>query len=224
MRISRLAAGLVTVGLIGFAPVAITSPATAAGTETPVATVTSYDTDGIFEYGDDLNLSASVKSASGSSVFTGTYALQVSTPATPAFTTVATGTASGFISFDITATTNAVYQLVYSGGTSGSGSSATTYTATTSAPFTVRTTRKLSLKTNRLKVIGKVTPDYGKKKIKVLRKDGKKFKKYASVKTNKKGKFTFNAPRRNKFKFILVVPGDATFTASPSVVYTVRVY
>lgn len=219
MRISRLAAGLVTAGLVGFAPIAVTAPADAA-TVTTVATLTSYDTDGVFEYGDDLSLTGSIKSSTGGSVFSGTYALQVSTAATPAFTTIATGTASGFLSFDVPASANATYQLVYSGGSSSSD----TFTATTSAPYAAKVTRKLSLKTKRLQVIGKVSPDYSKKKIKIFRKDGKKFKKFASVKTDKKGRFTFNAPRRNKFKFIVVVPGDSTFTANPPVLYTVTVY
>lgn len=227
MRPSRLVAGLVTAGLVGFVPIAISAPANAdtIGSATTL-TVSPPFSSANFEVGDSLYFNGTVRGADGTSTpNSGTATLQVYTPATPAWTSIATDSSPSSLYFpDVKATTNAQFKVVFSGGPSGYGSSADTLTPSESVPVAVAVTRKVKLKTNRLKVSGKVTPDYAKKKVKVLRKAGKKFKKFAAVKTDKKGRFVFNAPRRNKFKFVLVIPGDASFVAVPSNVYTVRIF
>jgi uncharacterized cupredoxin-like copper-binding protein len=228
MRMSRLAAGLITVGLVGVSPVALSTSANAAalGSVTTLTLTAPYGGATAYEVGDTLSFSGSVKGSDGTSTPTvGTASLQVYSPSLPTWTTIAADTSPSSLYFSgVTASTNAVYKVVFSGGTSGFGNSANTYTPSESAGVAVQVVRKVDLKTNRLQVIGKVTPNYGKKKVKVLKKVGKKFKKYKTVKTNSKGKFVFNAPRVNKFKFVLVIPGDANYVAYPSNVYTVRVY
>lgn len=213
MRITRLVAGLVTAGLVGLVPLAASAPANAA-TVGAVTTLTISNTQPV-EYGTELSISGGTKGANGEFISTGSTSLQVLLPGAAAYTTIATVTTSpGFVSFDgVVAASNATYKLVFSGGTGGFGSSANTYTASESVPTPVAVQRKVNLKTSGLKVIGKVTPDYDKKKVKILKKVGKKYKKYASVKTNKKGKFVFRAPNRRGFRFIVKIPGDASFTA-----------
>ena len=228
MRITRLVAGLVTAGLVGLVPLAATAPANAAGTQASTTTLTlspSFD-GGPFEIGDTLNFTGTVTGADGTSTPNstngGTATLLVSSPSNPTFTPIATDT-GGSLYFSVQASTNATYKVSYSGGISGFGTSATTLTGSESAPIGVAVARTLKIKTNNLTINGKVLPSFGKEKIKILKKAGKKYKKYTSVKTNKKGKFTFRAPRKNKFRFAVVVPGNALYSAAVEY-YIVRIF
>lgn len=205
MRISRLAAGLVTAGLVGVTPLVVTAPANAA-TLTTTTTLSAPSVTAV-TYKDDLFFSGSVVGSDGSAPITGTATLQVYTPASPVWTGVATDTSPSSLSFEVPALSNAQYKVVFSSG----ASSANTYTASESTPVTITVARLIKPKTKGLTVLGKVTPDYGKKKLVILSKQGKKYKKYATVKTNKAGKFSFRAPGRTGFRFAVVVPGDANF-------------
>lgn len=212
MRTSRLVAGLVTAGLVGLAPVALSAPANAATLPTTASLTVSpplAKKATAFSYGDALRFSGAVTGSDGSTPSGGTATLQVSTPAVPTFTTVSTDTSPGYLYFpDVTAQSKAVYKVVFS----GYSSSTNTYNPTESAPLTVAVSRAIKPKTKGLTVSAKVSPDYPRGKVKILRKDGKKFKKYATVKTNKKSRFSFRAPNRRGFKFVVVIPGDATFS------------
>ena len=128
---------------------------------------------------------------------------------------LATDDSAYFYFSGLTAVSNASYKVVFAGGTSGFGSSANTLTASESAPVTFSVSRTIKAKTKGLKVIGKVVPDFGKKKLKILQVVGKKkTKKYARVKTNKAGRFTFRAPNKRGFRFVVVVPADAMYAAT----------
>ena len=224
MRLNRLVAGVVTAGLAVAGPVLVSAPAHAA-TVTTTTTISAMDT--AYDYGDKIYISGKVTDPSGQSVYTSgsSATLQVSTPATPAWTTIATESGSGSFYFDsFKATSNAQYKVVYSGGTSGSGSAANTYTASESAPFSVTVARTVSVKEKGLKIVGKIKPDYAKKKVKILQvldKKGKKTKKFATLKTSKKSTFSFKAPGRRGFRFIAVIPGDAMNAGTTTLVYTV---
>jgi hypothetical protein len=213
MRMSRLVTGLVTLGLAGAAPVLVSAPANAVPVGTTVTLSTSTPGDVDHEYNDNVYLTGNVTAADGSYISYGTATLQVQTAANPTWTTVATDTSPGGLSFTVKATSNANYQVVYSGGSNGSTYTPKEYQPGTSAPLAITTARKLTIPPAKgLKITGKVTPDYTKKKVKILQQVGKKkVKKYATVKTNKKGRFSFKAPNKIGFKFIVVIPADAMY-------------
>jgi hypothetical protein len=225
MRMTRLVTGLVSVGLAVAGPVLLSAPsAQAAGTVASTVSVDPLSSTTIV-YGDDIYISGHVTTPDGHSPNTPTTVyLQVQTPSNPTWTTVGTS-ASGYFFFDnVVPQTNANYQVVFPGGTSGFGGSAVTMAPAVSAPITISVQRKVVPKTKELRVFGKVTPDFAKKKIKILQVlKHKKTKRYATVKTDKKGKFSFRAPKQNKFKFILLVPGDANYAAVANT-YIVHVY
>ncbi len=225
MRITRLVTGLVTVGLAAAGPVLLSAAPAQAATVPSTVTVDPLTTNAI-TYGDDLYISGKVTAPSGNTPNSpSTVSLQVSTPSNPTWTTVATDDSAGYFSFsDVVPQTNATYKVVFPGGTEGFGSSANTMAPAESAPIAISVARKVDARTKDLNVLGKVTPDFAKKKIKILQIVGhKKTKKYATVKTDKKGKFSFRAPKKNKFKFILMVPADANYAAVANQ-YIVHVY
>jgi uncharacterized cupredoxin-like copper-binding protein len=214
MRLTRLVAGVVAAGLTLTGPVLLSSPAHAADVATTVTVNPPARTE--LAWGDKLSLSGKIAQADGKYTNSGsTASLQISTPANPAWTTVDTATAtSSFYFSNIAVPSNAQFKVVFSGGTSGFGASANTVLASESAPVAVTVARTLSIKTKKLKVLGKVTPKYAKGKVQILQLVGKKAKKYKTVKTDKKARFVFNAPRKNKFKFIVVIPGSAEYAGT----------
>lgn len=207
MRISRLVSGVVVAGLVGVVPVAVSAPANAAalGSTTTLALSTPAED---ITYRDSLSFSGNVRGSDGSAPLGGTASLQVFTAAAPVWTTIQTdSTASSYFFSDVTAGSNAQYKVVFG----GAADSRNTYGPSESAPVSVAVQRKVKAKTKGLSVIGKVSPDYRKGKVKILVKKGKNFKKYKAFKTDKKGRFTFRAPKRNGFRFVVSIPGDATF-------------
>jgi hypothetical protein len=225
MRTARLVTGLVTVGLAVTGPVLLSAvPASAATTVPSTVSVDPLSSTSIV-YGDDIYISGHVTTPDGQSPNTPTTVyLMVQTPSNPTWTTVGTS-ASGYFFFEnVVPQTNATYEVAFPGGTEGFGASAVTMAPAVSAPIVISVARKVDAKTKDLRVLGKVTPDFAKKKIKILQVlKHKKTKRYATVKTNKKGKFSFKAPRKNKFRFILLIPGDANYTATSNQ-YIVHVY
>lgn len=219
MRISRLVAGAVTAGLVGVVPLAVSAPASAAP-----ATITLTTSTPAVVYKDSLSFSGNITGPNGGFITSGTASLQVFTAAAPVWTTIQTDTsASSYFFSGVVAGSNAQYRVAYSGGSSGSSSAPVAADPGTSAPVAVAVQRKVKAKTKGLSVIAKVTPDYGKKKVQILVKKGKKFKKFKTFKTDKKGQFTFRAPKRNGFRFVVSIPGDATFAAVYNP-YRVRVF
>ena len=232
MRITRLVAGTVTAGLVGITPIAISAPANADGqTYTPVVTATLNIEDSPFEapymYGGGFYVSGTVTDPSG--LYDGNSAadvayLQVYTSSNPVWTTIATDDSPGFLFFDadFTFTENAQYKVVFPGATASSAYE-DTFLAGESAVMAAPVTRKVAFSNPKGTLIkGKVTPNYGKKKIKVAKKVGKKWKKYKTFKTTAAGKyrFTLPAPRRGKTQWRITVPGNAQFTAWETKGYT----
>ncbi len=215
MRITRLVSGLVTTGLVVTAPLIVSAAPAEAATIGSTVTVSPLSSTEL-EYGDSIYISGTVKGVDGKTPNSpAPVALVVSTPANPTWTVVGVDDSAYFSFSSVKPSSNATYKVVYGGGTSGYGGSVNTLTPSESAPLTVTVSRKIAAKTKGLKVIGKVLPDYGKKKVKILQVVGKKkTKKYARVKTNKKGRFTFKAPNRSGFRFVVVVPADASFAGT----------
>ena len=223
MRMPRLITGLVAAGLLGVTPLAVSAPAQATDNLTTVTELT-VSQPGIV-YGDDVYFQGRVTGSDGLGASDGTVALQVLTPANPVWTTVASDDYAGIFSFyDIAPASNAQYKVVYS------GYAATTtfednYAPSESAPLAVGVARAIKGKTPGLRVVGKVKPEYKKAKVKVLRKVGKKYKPFKTVKTNKKSKFSVKLPagkRGKRLYFRLYIPGNATFSATAADYYTIR--
>ena len=230
MRITRLVAGTVTAGLLGVTPIAISAPAQADGqTYTPVVTTTLNISNSPYEapyvYGGGFYVSGTVTDPSGiESPSGGTASLQVLTSSNPAWTTIAVDDSPGYLFFDgdFTFSENAQYKVVFSGSTA-LGAWDDSYLAGESVAMAAPVTRKVVFSNPKGTLIkGKVTPSYGKKKIKVQRKVGKKWKKYKTFKTTAAGKyrFTLPAPRRGKTQWKISVPGNAQFTTWQTTGYT----
>lgn len=226
MRITRLVAGTVTAGLLGVTPIAISAPAHAV-TENRTTTTTIellYVEPGTAAaYGDDVALRGTVLDNTGASTYEGTVTLYQITAANPAGIAIATVPASGYIAFpDVKATENSAFKAVYS-GYAATATYENNYAASEAVPVALPVTRKVVFKNPKGTLIkGKVTPDYGKKKIKVQKRVGKKWKKFKTFKTTSTGtyKFTLPAPRRGKTQFKISVPGNAQFTTWETTGYT----
>lgn len=220
MRISRVIAGALSAALLGLVPVALTSaPAHAADN----ATVTTLQVSrNLLEYKSGYSpfLSGSVKTADGSSVYAGNVSLQAS-EAGSAWKTIKTVTASGYLSFsDVIPNKNTAYRVVYAGG----ADSRNTYQASSSGTVTVKVMRKLTIKNPKgTKIKGKVAPKYAKKKIVIKKKVGKKWKKFRTLKTNKKSRFTVTLPaKRKRTYFRFIVPGNKAYAKNVSEGSTIR--
>lgn len=210
MRFTRTITGAVTAGLLGLVPVAVGSPATAATENlTTVTEVSTYSTLPI-TVGDDISLRGSVTASDGGSAYDGTVTLMVSTPDVPTWTVVATSDTT-YESFEVKPKTNAAYKIVYSGYTATTAYE-DTYAPSESAPFAVTVKRKATFKTPGLWLVGKIKPDFKKKKVTLKRKKGKKYVAWKKVKTNKKGVFRVKAPNKRGFKFSVTIPSDAKYT------------
>lgn len=216
MRFTRLVAGLTTAGLLGLAPVAISSPAGATENLTTTVTIEQNYGDPVVEYGTEVSFIGSVVASNGDSVYEGTVTLYRLTPADPTWVPMATVESGGYISFEnFKPQTNAAYKAVYSGATAVDAYH-DNYAASETAPYAVNVFRKLSIKNPRGTFIkGKVAPKYKKKKIVILKKVGKKYKKFRTLRTNKKSRFstTLPASRRRTF-FRITVPGDKNFVTA----------
>lgn len=232
MRITRLVAFTVTTGLLGVTPLAISAPAHADGqTYAPVITATLNVEDSPFEapymYGGGFYVSGTVTDPNGlydANSDADVAYLQIYTASNPVWTTIATDESPGFLFFDgdFTFPENAQLKVVYPGA-AAAYSFQDSFTAGESVPINAPVTRKVVFKNPKGTLIkGNVSPDYGKKKIKVAKKVGKKWKKYKTFKTTSAGKyrFTLPAPRRGRTQWRITVPGDAKFTAWETKGYT----
>lgn len=221
MRITRLVAGAVTAGLLGVTPIAISAPAHADGqTYTPVITFeineSGLPAQAPFEYGQGFYASGKITDPTGIEGPSGGQAfLQVMTASNPTWTTIATDDSPSYLFFDgdFRFSENAQYKVVFTGSTA-LGSWDDSYTAGESTAIVTPVTRKVVFKNPKGTVIkGKITPKYKKKPIKVQKKVGKKWKKFRTFKTTKRGtyRFTLPAPRRGKWRWKITVPGNSQF-------------
>lgn len=207
MRFNRIITATVTAGVVGLVPVAVSSPASAA---TTYATAVALEADApAVVFGDEVSFSGGVTDTTGGPASTGTISLQVYSGKNPAWTEIQTDTSpSSFFFSDVKPEANSQYKVVYSGATETDGD---VYTPSESAAVTVGVQRKTVLKTKGLVVIGKVKPDFGKKKVVIQKKQGKKYVPFKKIKTNAKGAFRFKAPSNKGFKFSVTIPTDANY-------------
>lgn len=222
MRITRLVAGTVAAGLLGITPIAVAAPSQATVNLTTTTTATPSET--AVAYGDEINIVVEVVGSDGNSVIDGTSTLYAMEAGSTTWAPVATGTYPGSDFYPVKPLANTAYKVVYS------GYAATTayednYTASESATFTVGVARNVTISKAkaRLTIKGKVKPDYKREKVKIQIKKGKTFKKYKTIRTNRKSQFQVRlpAPRRgNKLYFKITVPGSSKFLSYSEVWYT----
>lgn len=180
------------------APTVSTTTTLAVGNGTPLT------------YGTGGYLVGAVKDSTGSSVYDGTVDLQALPYGASAWTTIASDTASGYISFDVTPNISTRYQLVYRGGSTSSA----TYRGSTSTSVAEPVARKLAIHHKGLHMRGNVSP--AKKKLKIVFKLIKhhKLHKWFSVKTNKKGKFSKHIKGKVGTKFTVIVPSSGGYVGT----------
>lgn len=208
MRLTRLTAGLVSAGLLGLTPVALASPAQATENLTTTTTVSTYSELPI-TYGDEISLSPDVVASDGGGAYKGTVTLYVQTAKNPTWTPVAT-VPDTYSSVDVKPSINSNYKFVYSGYTATS-TYEDNYAPSESAPFAVGVKRKAAFRTPGLYLVGKIKPDFKRKKVILKRKKGKKYVAWKKVRTNKKGAFRVKAPNQRGFKFSVTIPSDSKY-------------
>jgi len=127
-----------------------------------------------------------------------------------AWTTIATSPYTGY-SGSTPAVGNAVYRVTYSGDTGGQWLPTTAELAVS----VQRDVSTVSISGKRAGVKGKLTPA-AKTKITAFKKHGKKWKKFKTIRSTAKGRYTMilPTPRRGKFQWKIVFAGDQQFTAS----------
>jgi hypothetical protein len=214
MRITRLVAGSVTAGLLGLAPIAVAAPSHATDNLTTTTAATPSETELV--YGEDFYVSVDVDASDGFSAFKGTSTLYAMEAGSAAWVPVATGTSPSSTYFDVKPQATTTYKVVYSGYTATS-TSEDTYAPSESAAFTVSVARKITYPSSGFVIKGKVTPDYGKKKIviQVSKKQNKGFKKYKTIKTKSNGKYKIALPKRGgTWYWSFIVKGDSRYEAN----------
>ena len=212
MRFTRIIAGTITAGLIGLVPVAISSPASATENLTTTTTLEQNYGESVITYGEETSLVAAVLASNGSSAPYGTVTLYQYTPQNPVWTPVETIASGGYAPFtNVKPLTNASYKAVFSGSTA-TATFQDNYAPSESVPVAIGVKRKAVFKTPGLFLVGKTKPDFGKKKVILKRKKGKKYVAWKKVRTNGKGQFRVKAPNQRGFKFSVTIPSDSKFT------------
>ncbi|HEY0952941.1 hypothetical protein [Nocardioides sp.] len=227
MRTRRLLAALTTAFVAGPALAVATAAPAAAATATHIVgsdggawiSGPGYRTQpGVPVFGDSLSLSINVVTDSGEQVYDGTLTVQRQLAGQSTWTTVASST-SAYLYDSTSAKGNATYRVIYSGSGDYAGSTATV-AAKIQRKFDITPT---SGRTAGMKV--KVSPKY-KGAITIMKKQGKTWKKFKTVRTNSKSRVSFSlpAPRKGKYFWQLVIRSSKAFATTKSVVYYTRKY
>jgi len=184
----------------------------------PWIQASSYRTQpGVPKFGDSVYLSINVQTTDGTQVYEGGLTVQQRLASGGSWTTVASST-SAYLYETIKAKGNATYRVLYAGSAA--------YAPSTSA-VAVKVQRDLGTVPvdtgRRLLIKGKVKPRAARKKVVVQRKNGKRWTKFAVVRTNAKSAFTARvqapAKRGGKIKYRVVMPAGGGFATSTSTTY-----
>ena len=191
--------------------VAAEAPAQAATTHVTVTTASVYNPR-VIERGSSYTalIERSVSTSDGAYVSGGSVALQASAYPYKSWATIYTTSPSRFLSHSVKPAISTRYRWVYSGGT---GYSDDIYTASVSSPVTQAVSRALNIKHKGLHMWGTVKP-HAKLKLVFKIKKGKKYKKWFTVKTNKKGKWSKQIHGKTGTEFLVKVPAGHGFAAA----------
>lgn len=222
MRVRRLLAAAITVGLVAPTAAIVSTSGTSASAAVATTVVSAYaDRPIVYSsaspavFGDTLYAGVDVTSADGTNITTGSITIQRQIAGQSTWDTVATSSTPYLYNSDMKAAGNAIYRITYSGGGNYSPSV---------AEVAVKVTRKVDIQTisgRRAGLKGKIKPA-GKVKIKVERKYGKKYKSYRKAKSNKKGRFQIflPAPRTGKIHYRITFAGNKQVSKYVWVGYT----
>jgi len=213
----RLLTGAVAAALLGVTPVAVSAPARATDNLTSTTTVQRvYPSGNPVSFGQTVGIRAAVKGSDGDSVYDGTVTLYVRTPTAPSWKAVETKDASGYVGFtDFKARRKAEYYVKYSGYRATS-TYEDNYTSSQSGLLKLPVARVLNLKgtdaRKGVKVTGKVKPTYKRKKVVIHKKVKRRWRKYRTVRTNRRSTFKTVLPASRKgIKWRFTVPGNKQF-------------
>jgi len=222
LRVRRLLAAVITVGLVAPAAAIVSTAGTSASAAVATSIVASDPSRPLIYgssntvFGDNLYTSnIDIVGADGSSPYGGTTTLQRQLAGESTWTTISTTSGAYVSSTGLKAEGNALYRITWSGSGNWTGSS---------ADVTVAVARDIDIdgiSGKRAGFKGKIKPGE-KVKIKVTKKVGKKYKKYKTFKSNKKGKFSFflPAPRSGRFNWKMSFSGSTRFVGSSIKGYT----
>lgn len=227
MSVRRVLATTLVSTLVASATAIGTTPASAGTTTTgtrivsgssnaPWISASGYqDQPGAVVTGGTLSLSINVETTDGADVFDGTITVLRLLAGASQWQTVATSD-NAWLYDSVPAQRNATYKVLYSG-------TSTYEPSETAAAVPVQ--KKLALTPEsgrRLGLAGKITPR-GKNKVVVLKKQGRRWKKFKTVTSNRKGRFfaAVTAPRRRgaKYYWKVQIAGSRTYAVTRSAVY-----
>ena len=215
MRFSRLAAGTVSAALLGLTPIAIAAPSHATDNLTTTTVATPSATEVVF--GDKIStISVDIDASDGFGARNGNATLYALEAGAAAFVPVAMTANASASFYDVKPKTTTTYKVVYS-GYAATQTYEDNYAASESAPFTVGVRRKITNPRSGFVLKGKVTPDYAKKKIviKVSKKAKKGYKKFKTIKTDRRGKYRVALPkRRGTWYWSVAVKADSKYLAN----------
>lgn len=223
MRLKRLVTGVVSVGMLGFAPLAVSAPAHADGlTFTPVITWDihrmSSPYTGAAVAGQPYYVSGKITDASGVETPGASIArLQFRPNGSTTWRTLAIDSSPGYLFFDedLRMTTRGTFRVQFDGYTAQSAWDDSFLPGTSMKAVAVM--RKVTTRNPRgTLVTGKVAPSYQRKKLVFQRKQGGRWRKYTALRTSSTGTFRikFPAPRRGRWYWRMLVAGDAQYVGS----------
>jgi hypothetical protein len=219
MRITRLVAGTVTAGLLGLTPIAVAAPSQASDNLTTTITLEISYGEPRVVYGEEMSFISQVDSSDGLSPYNDadTVTLWAMPAGATTWTAVESQPASGYISWtDFKPQQTTAYKATYSGGTAAN-TYADNYAPSESASLNIGVARKITYPSSGFVLKGKVTPNYGKKKIviKVSKRKNKGFKSFKTIKTTSAGKYKVTLPRRGgTWYWSFTVKGDSKYLAN----------
>lgn len=212
MRTSRLVTGVVVASLLGAAPLALAAPAEAR--ETWSTTTTAAPSTDLVEFGEEVDVSLEVDSATGSPPVVGTSTLYARRAGTTGWVAVATNSSPGADFLDVTPRMTTTYKVVYGGGTETDTAKGDRYASSESVPFTVAVKRRITHPSAGFELEGRVTPRYRRKLVRIRssRDQEAGYELVRVVRTDRRGRYSFRLPQRSgRWFWIISVPGDQRF-------------
>ncbi|WP_017932808.1 hypothetical protein [Nocardioides sp. Iso805N] len=208
-RVAALALLATPVAVIASGEAAEAAPASSGTTSAiqPISGAITYGTS------DTVSIYGRVSATDGSYVDNGTVTLQAAPYPYTRWTSIATSTNPSYADFDgLKPTISTAYRIVYSGYKTTNDYDET-YTSSISKPVIAPVARKLTIKHKGLKMWGTVKPA-SKLKLHFKIKKGHKYKKWFTVKTNKKGKWTKHIHGKPGTKFVVVLPSSGGYAGA----------
>lgn len=206
MRLNRVIAGTVAAGLLGLVPVTAAAPANAA-TATTSASQAAHRA---VVYGKRTTIYSKVVGTNGSAA-DGTVTLQSKLSTSSTWKNVRSATLSGGVAnfTGVKPAQNTSYRISYAGSA--------TYAPSISNVSTVKVGRKVTAPRRGFTLRGTVSPKYAKKPIiiSVSKRSSSGFKKFKTIRTNRKSQYTFKLPkRRGTWYWRVMTKADKKFIAN----------